>query len=651
MVKMDTKFANIGAIIFCLVLTACGGGSSTGEEQLDVEESSLANTAAINTPEQQSVLEPQPVSETQTETAPEPESSDIAGDWVNSFYDHQNAESNSSVINRPIQYQNIFDRERALYGYDPRYLPSRPFFDENNLPWMYVQNNNQISGDSGEYFHVSPLTDQPTGKQLTDVTYDNRQFLNRYDESNPCIRCDDYILRLNEEGNWVQLSLYELGNQLGFDAPPQGGDSQGRWRAREDIYFQSNGDVFIALHHGIAHYRKSSNTWHGITRRGVGRNHTMVGDGESPPFFVTSLWPDFDEIVVVKLISDGNGLYRADSFEVNHDYNISYDYPSKWVVKHGMYLHMGGISDNADDFGREDHNTANLYLRLHLETKELDVVFMGWTGNGGFAPPDNHNRPIVLIDEDGYLQYVSGAHGHRIWHASSLLPVDDSQWSNNNSQWNSSTVASDKFTKTPAVPTIRFVNDSPKEPGVNYVSERVGGHTYPEAIVDSDSNIHLFLRNSRFENSDENRYRYLAYYFGESQGGGIISWDDRGDIIAPNWSSYSNYKHLVTNDRSDNIYILYSYEIQNFIDNEWFNSATGDRNLSSVSECAALSSEADCLNVKNEHYNRWPDEPLIDLGSFGLAQQFPHGPVLLGGFNKGTQWGFATTDEFLRRKR
>ncbi len=578
---------------------------------------------------------------------------DLNRTWQRSVYDHscnehalnQNTFAVSSQPGDHIQYQNIFDRERELYGYNPRFIPGRPYFDANNSPWMIVNNMNQLDSRSLPAKHIDPVTGSDTGKALHALTYDDRVYSSLYSDNAPCDSCDSYLVRMTNEGKWVSISLRQL--ELEFDFRQNGDGLDGyRYRYIEQVYFQNNGDVFFKLDHGVIRYQASTQTWHGYKKNWTAQME-MVGNGSQPPLFIKA---DTNNklYAINRLIVTDSGELTWQSETINLGLSLGLYRGSSAVVWYGNTLHIAGMSHDATMNNRQDYNTGQYYVRYQLgsgsgeNSDDTDIVFMGWSGSTSQTSPDSHNQPIVLLDSAQRLHFISGAHNHQIWHRSSLLPISDAQWSNHDQLWPAQVTSSDKFTAGPMSPVSRYPNDAPLQNGVDYVGQEYGRYTYVHAQIGQDDRLYIAMRNTA--SSDEPQGYRLEWITGEPLGDGSYSWQDHGVIVQPNWSQYSNYTQKLHLDKQGNLYLLYTYEIQNFSDTTWYNRQER-RSKQSQSQCAELSSASDCIDVKTTHYSLWPNERL-EGSSSRYSQAFQHDPVLLYSDDRGLTWSLATTDHF-----
>lgn len=571
--------------------------------------------------------------------------------WKRSYYDHDCDELNGAEPTivpdlqspQPISYTNIFDRERENHDYNPRFIPGRTYFDKKNLPWIYVNNMNQLDLSEGAPgVHVGAVSGKPTGKPLHALTYDDRTYRPFYSSTNECQRCDAYIQRMDENGQWHIISIRDLEEEFGF-TKHWGGPDGYRYRYMEQIYFTDNGDVFFKVDNGVIHYRAATNDWKGYPRSWTGTTE-MVGDGKGLPVFMRSE-TSTKQLTVIQFVADSNGNLSLKDTAVPLSKKFIIYRGSNPAILEGNTLHVAAYNKDNNDPNWSNYNTGQYYIRYQLDTGDLDEIFMGFTGNPSKSGTDDHNRPIVLLDSKKYLHFISGAHGHQIWHRRSLLPITDSSWNNANVKF-SSTDSELLFTPGPMEPVSRYPKDSPLQDGVDYLGASDGGYTYIHARLDSKDNLHLAVRNNSVGKTTSG-YR-LEYIRGTSDGNGDYKWDKRGTLVEPNWKMYSNYKQKLHIDNQDNIYVTYTYEIQNFSDSTWYNAKTENK-LTSLGACAAQSAEQDCVHVKNEHYKRWPDEALSGT-STRYVQNGMHDPVTISSSDGGETWSLVTSDDFAERQ-
>ena len=643
-----TDRSSVILLLSLILVVSCSSGSNSDPALEDGNNSTDPATDPATDPGTD------PGTDQSTDQSTDPGTGEFGRYWDPSPYDHAESElnGNSPIITtsesessgNPIRYKRVFDRERELFGYNPRFLPGRVYFDKSNLPWIYVSNLNQLGGSDPLYpEHVSALNDNPTGRSLTSLTYNYEGYSGRYSDANPCDRCDAYIQRLTKDGKWVTLSINQLSNEFGFDQSPTRVYSN-TYRLVEQVYFQNNGDVFLKAEHGVLHYRADLNKWNGYPKAYT-FSYLLVGNGEKPPLLIRKNWPDLDAYYISQLVGSGDLQWKEYSIDLQLKLDLMEEgHPVSWV---GNTLHIAAMSADKEVMNREEYNSAQFYVRFNLETEETDTMFMGWSGSQSQSDPDTHNFPVAVVDSKGYLHYLSGAHAHHFWHRRSLKPVTDPSWSNSNNAWEMGISANDKFTPGPELPMARFPADSPLQPNVNYIGKTDGWYTFIQYRIDSKDVIHLTTIDHSKDGTNRSYpgFMRLTYVRGTPTGDGDYRWVDRGGLVTPNWDRFSNYWHKIDMDRNDRLYVSYSYEIQNTPLNYWYNQNLRTGWLDKEA-CVAASTESDCVNVTELHNQRWGDEPLRPRGQ-NLDQPYPHDGVLIASDDGGTTWYIPTTDDFL----
>lgn len=154
------------------------------------------------------------------------------------------------------------------------------------------------------------------------------------------------------------------------------------------------------------------------------------------------------------------------------------------------------------------------------------------------APPVNdvHNVPAVVLDGDGYIHVVTGAHGENFLYARSLLPND----------------ISGGFTEPVKVHDAGWVDGETDEDGR-------ARQTYIGLVCDPDDTLHIVYRHNRSGVDD-----YLpdfTYYMGlvyqrKPKGG---EWGPARPLVIPPVGGYSIYYHKLTMDRLGGLYVSYSH--------------------------------------------------------------------------------------------
>jgi len=210
----------------------------------------------------------------------------------------------------------------------------------------------------------------------------------------------------------------------------------------------------------------------------------------------------------------------------------------------GGALHSGGPSTLATRDGRTyivwgevaepDAPGVPTYIAAydHATGELSEKVFIA------YAPPVNdvHNVPAVVLDSEGYIHVVTGAHGDNFFYARSLRPND----------------ISGGFTEPVKVLDSGWVDGETDEDGR-------GAQTYIGLVCDPEDTLHLVYRQNR-SGVDEYLPDY-TYYMGLSyqrkpKGG---EWGPAQPLVIPPVGGYSIYYHKLTIDRLGNLYVSYNH--------------------------------------------------------------------------------------------
>ncbi len=210
----------------------------------------------------------------------------------------------------------------------------------------------------------------------------------------------------------------------------------------------------------------------------------------------------------------------------------------------GGALHSGGPSTLATRDGRThivwgevaepDAPGVPTYIATydHATGELSEKVFIA------HAPPVNdvHNVPAMVLDSQGYIHVVTGAHGDNFFYARSLRPND----------------ISGGFTEPVRVLDSGWVDGKTDEDGR-------GAQTYIGLVCDREDTLHLVYRQNR-SGVDEYLPDY-TYYMGLSyqrkrRG---EEWEPARPLVIPPVGGYSIYYHKLTIDRLGNLYVSYNH--------------------------------------------------------------------------------------------
>ncbi|MFW6437721.1 MAG: BNR-4 repeat-containing protein, partial [Armatimonadota bacterium] len=169
-----------------------------------------------------------------------------------------------------------------------------------------------------------------------------------------------------------------------------------------------------------------------------------------------------------------------------------------------------------------DHESGSLSEKVFIE----------------FAPPVNdvHNTPAIVLDSEGYIHVVTGAHGNNFYYARSLEP----------------NTVSAGFTEAVKVHDAGWIDADTDADGR-------AAQTYIGLVCDPDDTLHLIYRQNR--KGLEDYLTDYGYYMGLSyqrkpKGG---EWGPVQPLVIPPVGGYSIYYHKLTIDRTGGLWITYNH--------------------------------------------------------------------------------------------
>ncbi|MEM9291659.1 MAG: choice-of-anchor Q domain-containing protein [Acidobacteriota bacterium] len=426
--------------------------------------------------------------------------------WSLSPWDHGGAEVDSSAPtvtpgSDPIRYPQIWERERELFGYSPRFLPQIVTFDSANRPMVRAG----LHGALGSHA----------------TAYGSRKW-----------RDDVYLQTLSANGeHWVAQSLSQI---LQDSVPDWRGDQiySGTFQPEERVIFAGSSDAYSVVRtrranaagtyeyrNFLLHSEDAMQSWSAYRLPRGGETFIEPRSDDGPPvvFGVAGgdLWALFPE-------KDINGGLALPLESMN--------------LAPGMDGFLGPVHSGV---GRK---TASVEGRTHFVFGSKEVRPDGLTGqwvvtydhdqeevlgpflmgaNPGLTIPDTHNGPGIVADSQGILHVVLGAHQTPFLYLTSTAPNDSSSWSS-----------------TEEVP----------EPNSK--------ETYVALEVDSQDRLHLV---SRMVDSEGYSLHYLRRDASDPQS----TWQDLGKLVVPKPSHYSIWYHKLSIDRADRLFLTYFYYSHN----------------------------------------------------------------------------------------
>ncbi len=282
----------------------------------------------------------------------------------------------------PIPYKGITDRERELYGYNPRYIPAAVTFDERNRPYM-------ITGVFDGYY---PFYD------WTDV----------------------YIQTLSDDGKWVLCSLNDL-----FKAKfPNAADTKfySGTHLSEKIAFDRNGGMYFFAkaqsHKGAYLFYSTDNlktfSVSSVASLGILQQYDTFNPIETFP----ALGFEAGQRASISFLQQGGA---ADPLLVSEPLNLTIA-QSAYVPQHSgagnAFITIGDkthiVYIDLSEIVPREFGTKQYYICYDHKTKTLSqAIYLGFTTSPNLTP-DSHNGPAITVDSEGTLHVVLGSHGRTI---------------------------------------------------------------------------------------------------------------------------------------------------------------------------------------------------------------------------------------------
>ncbi len=391
-----------------------------------------------------------------------------------------------ALYHTPIEQQPYYLYERERLGYNPRYAVNSPQFDSRNIPYMR------------EKFAVCTL---------------------------------------NDEGKWIRLNFKKF---LVEAFPLWNGDLVGFAAGSDDrIVFDNDDDAYILLNltgtgYILMHSKDFCRSWDIIPLfDSMTSARIEYRDGHNdlsnPPTIVTRTESSSGKASLLDLIAprkDANSkvslsklipINRGDGFFVSvlggglNDgkgaANLSVSLGSKVHVIYGGRYTVGTDIGTPQYIGSYDRITGVVTPSFYL-------------GSAGTGEPDVHNWPGVILDSNGYVHAVLGAHGGK---SGQCFKYRKSINPNNSTQF---------------------------EDIINLPS----GFTYLAVLCDKQNNLHVVARNHW--DPYVQKLKHLKKPAGQS-------WNTvKSDLIVPYIdtsmpNNYNRYDHTLGIDRLGNLYVTY----------------------------------------------------------------------------------------------
>ncbi len=302
----------------------------------------------------------------------------------------------------PIKYEAIWEREREMFDYSPRFLPNTVTFDRNNCPVIRVGVHDVIGQHATVYYSAEPVKEA-------------------------------FIQTLNSEGKWIACSLSKVMKEK---VPDWNDDSiySGTFELFERVVFDTSGDAYTIVkskNNGnfLLHSKDGMENWEvfGLPNK-ISRIEMAASD--RPPFIliirsklsiiapqknIDGSLTNLDEILLNDMDSDENNFGGPDHSGVSNQIV---------TLNNKTHVVFGSLTDVSEDPEGTPHYIVTYN---HDDLTYTNPRLLGTTDSKDNCP-DNHNGRAIVADSQDYLHVVLGAHQKPFKYLVSANPNDSSEW-------------------------------------------------------------------------------------------------------------------------------------------------------------------------------------------------------------------------------
>ncbi len=299
----------------------------------------------------------------------------------------------------PIQYMPYFSRERALFGYYPRFQPGCVSVSPEGRAWVrHGGHLLQTMGDDGKWIWRSILDDV-----LVPYTRDVLGFTEL--EVSSMGSSDDASIRWDADGDAYMLCFVS--------------DPTGDWKTRTGLLLHSRDDLQSWDVYRLPWYMCRFEKF-------LGHNADRL---TRPPVILMARYFAPTEIysTIPRKLDDGTldifepTLICPDAMPMSAH---SGEAGMAATVSDTVFMVYGRM-EILDGHTKEDGAPAYA-ITYDINTGELsEPVLIGF---GGINAEDNHNWPALAIDSQGYLHVVINGHHNPFRYLRSVRPLDITQW-------------------------------------------------------------------------------------------------------------------------------------------------------------------------------------------------------------------------------
>ena len=431
---------------------------------------------------------------------------------VSSPWDHHGSELTTPITivpgTSPIQYTSAFNREREIYGYNPRFMPMPVVFDKDNRPFI--------------------LTDVPAGNTVgSHLLYTNGSSLTT----------NAYLQTLDNSGNWVTYSIMDIMREVyGQGSPYYSPSITAGYKWEDRIFFDDDNNIFFTMISEspdvsgtvIVYSNDGKQSWQSLHLNYIYNTSVETFDSFASNERDLPTICHYKAVGTDRLIS----LYQLGRDPISGNLTTGGTTPIvgaqgkygpghsgflNYTITIGQRVHFFWLDQLNQAPGEQTRQYHNYYDKQtgFISTPTLLGSTVGtWYGDAEpYVPVDPHNGATVTVDRNKTMHVVLGGHG---------------------------TQAKYTYSTDQGVTWAAAVN----LPGGNAYN------TYPTLITDRDGTVHLVYRATISSGN------YQLAYSRMKAGQG---WEDMGALVVPGNDGYSIYYHTMTVDRLGRIFLQYYY--------------------------------------------------------------------------------------------
>ncbi len=299
----------------------------------------------------------------------------------------------------PIHYQPYFKKERALFGWHPRFQPGVVSVSPEGRHWIrYGGHVTQTRGEGGEWLWDSILDDVLIPYAREELGFTELSL-------NAMGSTDDASIRWDADGDAYMLCFVS--------------DPTGDWRTRTGLLLHSRDGLQTWDVYRLPWYKCRLEKFLGHNDDRLNRPPVILMARYLAPteIYITAPRKKPDgtlEIPEATLICEDAMPMSAHSGEAG----------MAVTVGETVYMVYGRLAILP---GHEKEDGAPAYaVTYDINTGELsEPVLIGF---GGRNAEDNHNWPAITVDSEGYLHAIINGHHDPFRYTRSVRPLDISEW-------------------------------------------------------------------------------------------------------------------------------------------------------------------------------------------------------------------------------